>query len=138
MSKIKYDLNLMKFISLFESLTHAGVKDCIDNGEQLIFIVNENDVGKAVGKNGANVKRISSMLNKPIKVVEFSPDVLQFVRNFVHPLQIKDVKEENGVVLVEGVDTKTKGQIIGRDRKNLDNLTNVVKRHFSIDEIKVV
>ncbi len=139
MSKIKYDINLMKYMQLFESLTRAKLKDCISNEEegQLIFIVEENEIGKAIGKKGSNVRRLEGLLNKKIKVVEFNQDVKQFIINFVMPLRIKDIAEENSVITMTGSDTKTKGLLIGRERKNLDILKSVVRRYFDIEDIKV-
>lgn len=138
MTRIKYDLNLMKYISLFESLTNAKIKDCINSGNHIIFVVGENEIGKAIGKHGINAKKITDILQKPIRIVEFSPDRTQFIKNFIYPLQVKEIRDEDNIVTIVGVDTKTRGQIIGRDRKNLDNLKNIVKRYFSVEDIKVV
>ncbi|HHI04241.1 MAG TPA: hypothetical protein ENL45_01715, partial [Candidatus Woesearchaeota archaeon] len=72
--KIKYDLSLMKFMSFFESLTNTKLKDCfVDKNEMLVFVVEENQIAKAIGKNGVNVKRIKERLNRKIKIVEFNP-----------------------------------------------------------------
>jgi len=137
MSKIKYDFNLMNYIKLFEDLTRAKLKDCISN-EQLIFVVEEGEIGRAIGKNGSNVKRLEGILNKKIKVVEFSNDVKQFIRNFIMPLSVKDVNEENSIISIVGPDTKTKGMLIGRESKNLNNLKSVVGRYFKIEDIRIV
>ncbi len=135
--KIKYDVNIIKYISLFESVTKAKVKDCIVN-DRITFIVHENEIGKAIGKSGNNIRKIKDMLQKNVKVVEFNQDVLQFVRNMIYPLQVRDIKEEEKVVTITGPDTKTKALLIGRESKNLENLTNVVKRYFDVKEMKVV
>jgi len=135
--KIKYDANILKYMSLFESLTRSKLKDCIVN-ERLLFVVEPNEIGKAIGKNGSNVHRLEGILRKKIRIVEFSPEVCQFVRNMIYPLQAKDVNEENGVVTITGPDTKTKGLMIGRDAKNLNLLKDIVRRYFSIEDIKVV
>ena len=71
MAKIKYDINLMKFISLFESITRAKVKDCFEEGEKLVFVVYPNEMGKAIGKQEVNVKKLSGILKKQLKIVEF-------------------------------------------------------------------
>ena len=119
MSKIKYDINLMKFMQLFENLTRAKLKDCISDEEQLTFIVEENEIGKAIGKGGSNVRRLEGLLKKKIKIAEFNKDIKQFIRNFVMPLQVKEITEENNIITITGFDTKTKGLLIGRERKNL-------------------
>jgi len=137
MSRIKYNIDLMKYMQLFENLTRAKLKDCIAN-EQLIFIVEENEIGKAIGKGGSNVRRLEGLLNKKIKIAEFNQDVKQFIRNFVMPLQVKDINEEDNIITITGPDTKTKGLLIGRDSKNLNNLKDIVKRYFDVEDIKVI
>src|SRR3989338_9304713 len=105
----------MKLITLFESMTGAKVKDCIDN-EKLVFIMEENEMGKAIGRNGVNIKRMESALKRKIKLVEFSNDVLQFVRNMVYPIDISDVEKENGAITIHGKDASTRAMLIGRER----------------------
>ncbi|MBS3105058.1 NusA-like transcription termination signal-binding factor [Candidatus Woesearchaeota archaeon] len=136
MSKLKYDSDSMKLITLFESMTGAKVKDCITN-EKIIFIIGENDMGKAIGKNGANIKRMENKLRKKVKLVEFSSDVLQFVKNIVYPAEILDVRQENEGIIIHAKDTHARAMLIGRERKNINHLSGIVRRHFDIKEIKV-
>ncbi len=137
MIKIKYDMDLMKYMSLFETLTQAKLKDCI-LGERLLFIVEEGQMGKAIGKKGVNVKKIEGVLKKKIRLVEYSSDVLQFVRNLVYPLNVNEVKREEDCVVIAAPDTNTRSLLIGRDRNNLNELKTIVKRYFDVEDIKVV
>lgn len=136
MNKIKYDSDLMKLITLFESMTGAKVKDCIAN-EKLIFVIEENEMGKAIGRNGANIKKMENMLKKKIRLVEFSNDVLQFVKNAIYPAEAAGIRNENSVITIQGKDTSSKAMLIGRERQNLNHLNGLVKRYFGIKEIRV-
>ena len=127
----------MKLMALFESMTGAKVKDCITN-EKLIFIMEENEMGKAIGKNGVNIKRMENMLKKKIKLVEFSSDVLQFVKNMIYPIEIFDVKQENDDLIIHAKDMHTRAMLIGRERQNINHLNDIVRRHFDVKEMKVV
>ena len=127
----------MRYISLFESLTGAKVKDCIVN-DTVLFIIHENEMGKAIGKHGSNIKRVENSLKKKIKLTEFNNDVSQFVQNLIYPLKPKEIKEENGTVTIYGNDVKTKGLLIGRDRHHINLVNNIVKRYFKIEQVKVV
>ena len=127
----------MKLMTLFESMTGAKVKDCIAN-ERLMFIIEENEMGKAIGKNGANIKRMESMLKKKIRLVEFSSDVLQFVKNMIYPVEALEIKNEENIVTIHGKDTSSKAMLIGRERQNINHLSDIVKRYFDVKEIKVV
>ena len=140
--KIKYGLSLITLIALFEKTTHAQVKDCFQDNvlSRLTFVVQLGELSKAVGKFGANVKHLEAKLKKKIRIVEFDPDKLVFIRHMVLPLQIQGIEEiEEGRVVITGNDTQTKGLIIGRNAANLRNLENNCRRYFpEIKEIRVV
>lgn len=136
--KIKFDINVMRFISVFETLTRARVKDCFEQNGRLVFIVGEGEIAKAIGKGGSNIRKLENLIKKKIKVVEFSPELLEFVRNVVAPLKVADIVEEEGVVKITPPDSQTRGLLIGRGAVNLRGFEAIVKRHFEITEIKVV
>ena len=137
MSKVKFDSESMKLIALFESMTGANVRDCI-NDEKLIFIIGENEMGKAIGRNGANIKRMENSLKRKIKLVEYSSDVLQFIRNAIRPIEVLDINYDSGIITIRGKDSGSKAMLIGRERRNINHLTGIVKRYFDVKEIRVV
>ena len=137
MTRVKYDSELIKLMMLFESMSGAKVKDCISN-DRILFIVGENDMGRAIGKNGANIKKFENKLKKKVKLAEFSSDVAQFVRNLAYPAEIADVKNENGIITIHGKDANSRAMLIGRERQNLNHLTEIVRRYFDVKEIRVV
>jgi transcription termination/antitermination protein NusA len=134
--KVKYDSDLIKLITLFESMTGAKVKDCI-SGEKLTFIVEENNMGRAIGRNGSNIKRLENALKKKIKLAEFSDDPAQFVRNLVYPADVAETKNENGIITVRCRDSNTRAMLIGRNRQNISGINSIVKRFFDVKEVKI-
>ena len=134
--KKKYNSESIKFITLFESMTGAKVKDCLTN-DKLMFIIEENYMGLAVGKNGVNLRRIESLLKKRVKVVEFNKDRIQFIRNMIYPIEALGITELDDVITIKGKDANSRAILIGRERQNLHHLNSIVKRHYNIKEIKV-
>lgn len=138
MTKIKYDISLMKFMTLFEGFTKTRLRDLVEDREQLIFVLEDaSDMGRAIGKGGANIRALEAKLKRKIKIVAFDPDLKGFARNLIYPLQARDIREEDGVLVIVGPDTKTKGLLIGRERHNLEALKGIIQRYFPIKEIKV-
>ena len=137
MIKAKYNSDSMKLITLFESMTGAQVKDCIVN-EKLLFVIEENEMGKAIGKNGIHIKKLESMMKKRIRLVEFSNDVVQFIKNLAYPIEILNIENNDGTVTIFGKDANTRAMIIGRERQNINHIANIVKRYFDINELKVM
>ncbi|MFH0875183.1 MAG: NusA-like transcription termination signal-binding factor [archaeon] len=139
MSKISYNADLLKIMSLFENITRCNLKDCFVDGNNLLtFIVKENEIGKAIGKKAVNVRKIESLLNKKIRIVEFSNEARQFVRNLTQPLMVEDVSLDGETVMIKASDTRTKGLLIGRDSQNLKNIESITQKYFPIKNIKVI
>ncbi len=136
--RIKYDLELIKYRTLFENLTGVMVKDCfMKNSSMIVFIVPEKNIGFAIGKNGANVKKLETVLKKKLKIVEFSNDPVKFIRSLIAPLRPKDIYMEDNIVNIVPASVADKAQLIGREGKNLKDIKSIVKRYFDVD-VKVV
>jgi N utilization substance protein A len=125
-------------MSIFESLTHASLKDCFEQSNRVVFVVNQGEIGKAIGKSGINIRKIERVLKRKIKIVEFNPDLLIFIQNIFFPLKVKEIKEEEGVVIITPPDSTTRGYFIGKGASNLRSTEEIVKRYFDLEEIKVV
>lgn len=138
MIRIKFDINIMKFISMFESLTNAKVKDCIDTEGMLVFIVEQGEMAKAIGKKGINVKKIENIIKKKIKVIEYSSALIEFVQNVIMPLRAEEITEENKIVTIKSPNSQTRGLLIGRSAVNLRGFEKIVQRYFDVKEIKVI
>ncbi|MBW2976232.1 NusA-like transcription termination signal-binding factor [Candidatus Woesearchaeota archaeon] len=136
MARIRYDSEIMNYISLFESLTGARVKDCIAD-DSIIFILHKGQMGRAIGKEGSNIKKMENLLKRKIRLAEFSEDVSQFLRSLIYPLKVEEIKEEEGIVTICSNDRKTKGMLIGRERHNITLIENILKRHFKVNEVRV-
>lgn len=138
MTKIVLDSLTLQTISMFESLTGAHVKDCVPSAEQLIFIVHEGEMAKAIGRGGQHVRNLEHKLKKRVKIVEFHTDVLQFVKNVVAPIVLSDAKIEDTVVFMSAKDLKSRGLLIGRGASNLRLFEAIVQRYFPIKELRVI
>lgn len=140
-TKIVYDEDILKKMALFESITHSKLKDFFDDPVQdrLVFIVLEGELWKALGKGSMNVKKLEKAYNRKIKIVEFAPDKIAFIKNMAYPLRISDVTEdEEGIVTIRHDDLQTKGLLIGKNARNLRNMEKNIRRYFEVKEIKVV
>ncbi len=150
----------IKYISFFESATKSKVKDCLivqngrivqplaeemsknhdqkdDEPERIVFVIEETQAGRAIGKHGENIKRFEQLVKKKVRVIEFNQDVRTFIRNAIYPTEVKEIVSDGKIVQITGNDKISTGHIIGRDGRNLDFLTELVKRYFDIEEIKV-
>jgi len=139
MTKILYTQELMGTMALFDRITRVQLKDCFeDNNHLLTFVVNHEDLGKAVGTKAIFVRKLEELFKRKIKIVGFHSDVKEFVKYLIYPLRVSLVEVENGTMILKDEDRKTKSLLIGRNAQNLRNTESIIQRYFSeIKEIKV-
>ena len=61
---IKITTEQMRMISLFQNVTGATARDCIEDEKQdrIIFVVNSGKMGLAIGKGGVHIKSLQNIL----------------------------------------------------------------------------
>ncbi len=138
---IKLNIEEIKLMALFGDITGAEVKDCIvdPNGERIIFVVGLGNLGLAIGRRGATIKRARTILKRDIDVVEDAETPEGFVRNSLAPAKVStvNIKEQSKGrrVAVVTVKTENRGRVIGRNGRNIERARILAKRHHGIDAI---
>lgn len=135
---MKLNNESIKLINFFEVLTGARVKDCYINDDKVLFIVEHGDIRKVVSNSGSKIKKLEAMIKKKVKIVEYSDDITEFLRSFVSPIKATSIEVKDDIVEIRVEDVRERGILIGRDRRNLDSLKNVMKKYFSFQDIKIV
>ena len=71
---IKLSTDQMRLISLFQNVTKATARDCLDDEKQnrIIFVVNEGKMGLAIGKGGSNIKSLQNILKRHVESVSYT------------------------------------------------------------------
>ncbi|MEM3627897.1 MAG: NusA-like transcription termination signal-binding factor [Candidatus Bathyarchaeia archaeon] len=142
-SGIKITSTEMRYIALFESITGASVKDCIVDEEQgrVIFVVNEGQIGVAIGKGGRNIRTLESMTGKKHEIIEYSEDPVQFIKNALKPAIVKEVRlterTDGKRIAVVTVNPRDKGVAIGKNGRNAERLRFLAKRYFDIQNVSI-
>jgi N utilization substance protein A len=142
-SGIKFTSNEMRYIALFESITNASAKDCIIDEEQgrVIFIINEGQIGVAIGRGGRNIHTLERMTGKKQEIIEYSDDPVKFIKNALKPAAVKEVRvterPDGKKMAVVAVNPKDKGVAIGKNGKNAERLRFLAKRYFQIQNVSI-
>lgn len=134
----KIDAKIIGFINTFERVTRTNIKTAfLDKNNQLVFIVNEGKAGKAIGKGGSNIKKLSHLLKKRIKVVEFNQDIKEFIKSYINPLKAEKIEIEDKTVKIKAKSRQTKALLIGKNQQNIQELNKLTKKFFDC-EVKVI
>jgi len=137
---IKLTEKTLRYITLFEDVTGAKVKDCIDIPEKVIFLVKKGDIEKAIGKGGTNVTKVRDRLGRNVHVIEFSEDPKELLGNIFYSYDVKniDITDKNEVKhgTVE-VEPENKARAIGKKGRNLSIARMIMMRHSDISSVSI-
>ena len=121
------------YFSIFESVAGVMPLDYIESENFIIFIINQLQIGKAIGKGGINIEKLSRIFKKKVVAVADSSDPEIFIRNFLKNTNIlsiesRDVMGEHEFIIT--VDERDRGTAIGRGGERIKALKELMKRKF--------
>ncbi len=129
----------IRHLNLFNRITKVPTRYYFHYNNQIVFCVPGKLVSRAVGENGENAKKISSVLRKRIKIIP-SPkgigDVKVFIKKIVEPVEFRDI-EIQGNEIVISANRQSKASLIGRDKRRLIELQKIIKDFFG-KEVRIV
>ena len=140
---IKLSTDQMRLISLFQNVTKATARDCLDDEKQdrIIFVVNEGKMGLAIGKGGSTIKSLQNILKRDVELVEYFDDPIKFLKNILNPKFVNEVKldtkPDGSSQATIIVDHGKKGLVVGRDGRNAEKARLFAKRYFNISSVLI-
>tara|TARA_Y100000310_G_C20701659_1_gene830558 strand:- start:1943 stop:2359 length:417 start_codon:yes stop_codon:yes gene_type:complete len=129
----KLDIKTIGYISTFEKITKNHPIAFLEKNGQLIFIVKEGTARKTIGPRGSNIKRLSNMLAKSIKVIEYSKDPQKFLLNIVFPIKPEIIEQHEDTLLIRPSTHEDKARLIGRNSNNINFTKALLKKHHNLD-----
>lgn len=140
---IKLTTDQMRLMSLFQNVTGATARDCIEDEKQnrIIFVVNAGKMGLAIGKGGSHIKTLQNIVKKNVELVEYDDDPAKFLKNMLNPKLISEVKinkrNDGSKQAIVMVDPRKKGIVVGREGKNAEKARLLARRYFDITSVLI-
>ena len=141
--EIKLTSDQLRLMSLFQNVTGATARDCVEDEKQnrVIFVVNSGKMGLAIGKGGSHIKSLQNIIKKNVELVEFDEDPAKFLRNMLNSKLVSEVKlnerpdgSKQAIVIV---DPRKKGIVVGREGRNAEKARLLAKRYFGITSVLI-
>ena len=123
----------MRQLNLFSNITKIRTRFCFKYNEAIVFCVPIRMVSKAVGKGGLNIKKMSEILRKRIKVIPAPrgiQDAKTFIEAIVSPVKFNDLEiTDSEIILTAG--SHSKAALIGRNKRRLIEMQKIVRDFFN-------
>lgn len=140
---IKLTTDQMRMMSLFQNITGATARDCIEDEKQdrVIFVVNTGKMGLAIGKGGTHIKSLQNIVKRNVELVEFDDDPAKFLSNLLNSKLVSEVKinkrADGSKQAIVMVDPRKKGIVVGREGRNAEKARLLAKRYFDITSVLI-
>ncbi len=128
-----------RYIGRFDELTGVAPKDCLVEGDRLVFLVPAGEMAAAIGQAGETVKGVERKLGRSVELVEDADTPEAFVASALAPAAVNavTVSEQNDRVAYVEVAEPDRGVAIGADGRNIETARTLAKRHHDVDDIQL-
>jgi len=141
-----FDMQFIRYINLFGRVTQVTAKHCFSYNNMLVFVVPRGAIQMAIGRDNSNLKKLSDILGKRIRVVaepKGVSDLQIFVSTIVSPIQFEKVEiieaadgsGKEAVITTGG--RESKAMLIGRDRARESELKEILEQYFGVKVLRI-
>ncbi|MEK6935297.1 MAG: hypothetical protein AABW67_00760 [Nanoarchaeota archaeon] len=133
------DMQFIRYANMFSKVTHISTNHCFEYNNAIVFAVPRNLVQKAIGIDSSNLKTLSQILRKKVKIVAVPngrEDIENFVSVITYPIKFKsiDIKENEAII---NSNSQDKAMLIGRNKCRLNEMQNVLEQYFGIKKVMI-
>jgi transcription antitermination factor NusA-like protein len=133
------DMQGMRYLNLFEKITRTRTRFFFYYNNMIIFCVPKAMLSQSLGKNNSNLKKISDIVKKKIRIVAIPlkiEDAERFIQAIINPFTFKNLEiSANEMILTAGA--QNKAALIGRDKRRLIEMQRITRDFFN-RELKIV
>jgi transcription antitermination factor NusA-like protein len=98
----------------------------------LMFCVPKSKIPQALGKNGENLKKISEIVKKRIRILPQPrgiEDIEQFIKAIINPVTFNNLEmKEDEIIINAG--QQNKAALLGRNKRRLAEMQRIIKDFF--------
>ncbi len=126
-------------MNAFSNILGVNAKDCLIGNSMVSFVVKENEMGNAIGKNGIKVQKLRKMLNKNVELLPYSDDPKKFFSLAFAGINFSEIsmQENDGKkILFAKTDLENRRKLLQNSGK-MKRVKEIAKRNYEIGDIKI-
>ncbi|MBI2057293.1 hypothetical protein HYT91_03495 [Candidatus Pacearchaeota archaeon] len=129
------DMQDLRYLNLFAQITKVNTRYFFEYNNMLVFCVPRKLIKQSLGENAENLRKMSGIVGKRIRVVakpDGVEDAREFIERVVSPLTFSGLEiTANEIIMNAG--RMNKALLIGREKRRLIEMQNIVKSFFKRD-----
>ena len=129
------DMQDLRHLNLFRKVTRISTRYCFMYNNILMFCVPRHFVSQALGKQGENLKKLSDILRKRIRILPL-PDGVEgakaFISAVIAPVGFKEMAITPDEIIVTA-GSEHKAALLGRNKRRFLEMKKIVKDFFKLE-----
>jgi len=134
------NMQTIRYINLLDRTSNVKTSKCFIYNNAIVFAVPKSFVSKAIGPGAMNIRRMQESLGKRIRIIAEADgieDAERFVRTIVEPVSFKRIGIKEGTLIITAGGTQSKAGLMGREKRRMEELSQIIKDTFNLD-LKIV
>lgn len=133
------NMQTMRYINLLDKESNVKTTSCFVYNNTIYFAVSKEKISKAIGNGASNIRKLQEKLGKKVKIITepSNENIQKFLEEVVDPVKFKSVEIKDGTVTITSGNTQSKASLIGRNKRRLEELKDIVDDIFHL-ELKVI
>ncbi|MEK6885991.1 MAG: hypothetical protein AABX17_03430 [Nanoarchaeota archaeon] len=147
MTNKTFDMQFIRYMNLFSRVTRIDPKHCFAYNNGLLFVVPAGAVQMAIGRDNSNLKKLSNILGKRIRIVAQPSGVKEmakFIAVIVAPIKferaevVENPETKDKEIVITTSDREAKAMLIGRGRIRETELKDILEQYFGVKNLRIM
>ena len=130
------DTQAIGYLNLFSKITRVPTSTCFTYNNILMFGVDKAKLSSALGKNGDNLKKVSTRIKKRIRIIAKPRDISDakiFFEKIVAPTEFKEIQITETEFIVTAGGKENKAMLLGRQKRRYEEMRRIIKDFFKLE-----
>ena len=133
------NMQFIRYANLFNRVTRIRTNHCFEYNNAIVFAVPRKLVLRALGPNSQNLRRLSEIIRKKVKIVAIPmgrEDIENFVSVITYPIKFKAIEIKDNDATINTAH-QNKAILIGRNRCRLTEMQGILEQYFGIKKVMI-
>ena len=132
---VKLNRDGIAYINSMLSVANVIPKDCIVDDNTVVFLVEEEKIGAAIGKQGKNAETLRKQLKKNIEIMQYAESPEEFIKGALRKVKIKKIENNEGS-MIAFLSPEDK-RIVMQNSSRIKRIRIIMERNYKIKDFKI-
>jgi len=132
---VKLNRDGIAYINSMLAVANVIPKDCVVDDNTVVFLVEEEKIGAAIGKQGKNAETLRKQLKKNVEIMQYAESPEEFIKGALRKVKIKKIENNEGS-MIAFLSPEDK-RIVMQNSSRIKRIRIIMERNYKIKDFKI-